>query len=163
YQYAGNEAEFHVALETKPDVVLADHTLPGFDGVAALEIVRQRDSRLPFIFVTGSLSEAEAIETFKKGATDYILKDRMSRLRPAGCGGSGTGFRGRRANPGAGGAFAASARRDPGLPVGWANPFLESERGAALRSFGRGGGRETDGAFAFRRRDAFALGLGNDF
>lgn len=65
------------------DLILADHSLPGFDGLSALRLVRERNLRIPFIFVTGSMREAEAIETFDSGATDYILKDRMSRLVPA--------------------------------------------------------------------------------
>lgn len=65
---------------TAPDLVLADYTLPGFDGLAALRIVLERCPDVPFIFVSGSLGEERAIEALKSGATDYVLKDRLQRL-----------------------------------------------------------------------------------
>lgn len=69
--------------EFLPDIILADHKLPSFDGLSALDIVREERFNIPFIFVTGSMGEEWAIETFKKGATDYVLKDRLTRLVPA--------------------------------------------------------------------------------
>ncbi len=63
-----------------PQLVLADYTLPGFDGQAALKLVLQRCPDVPFIFVSGSLGEERAIEALKSGATDYVLKDRLQRL-----------------------------------------------------------------------------------
>jgi two-component system, NarL family, sensor histidine kinase UhpB len=59
---------------------LADYTLPGFDGIAALRQVRERWPDVPFVFVSGSLGEERAIDALKSGATDYVLKDRMQRL-----------------------------------------------------------------------------------
>ncbi len=66
-----------------PDLILADHRLPSFDGLSALEIAREKCPDVPFIFVTGAMGEERAIETFKRGATDYVLKDRLARLVPA--------------------------------------------------------------------------------
>jgi len=66
-----------------PDLILADYSLPSFDGIMALEIVRGRDPVLPFIFVSGALGEELAIDLLKKGATDYVLKNRLSRLVPS--------------------------------------------------------------------------------
>jgi PAS domain S-box-containing protein len=63
-----------------PQLVLADYTLPGFDGQAALKLVLQHCADVPFIFVSGSLGEERAIEALKSGATDYVLKDRLQRL-----------------------------------------------------------------------------------
>jgi PAS domain S-box-containing protein len=63
-----------------PQLVLADYTLPGFDGQAALKLVLQHCPDVPFIFVSGSLGEERAIEALKSGATDYVLKDRLQRL-----------------------------------------------------------------------------------
>jgi PAS domain S-box-containing protein len=63
-----------------PDLVLADYTLPGFDGLAALKLVLEWRPDVPFIFVSGSLGEERAIEALKSGATDYVLKDRLQRL-----------------------------------------------------------------------------------
>jgi two-component system, NarL family, sensor histidine kinase UhpB len=68
------------AGERAPDLVLADYTLPGFDGLAALGLVLERCPDVPFIFVSGSLGEERAIEALKSGATDYVLKDRLQRL-----------------------------------------------------------------------------------
>ena len=65
------------------DLVLSDYALPGFDGLSAAEIVRVRWSMIPFILVTGSLSEQLAIDTFKCGATDCVPKRDLSRLAPA--------------------------------------------------------------------------------
>lgn len=62
------------------DLVLADYTLPGFDGLAALRLLLEHRPDVPFIFVSGSLGEERAIEALKSGATDYVLKDRLQRL-----------------------------------------------------------------------------------
>ncbi|WP_406694017.1 response regulator [Singulisphaera sp. Ch08] len=73
--------EFVAELETDSyDLILADYSLPSFDGLAALEIVRERWSQIPFIFVSGGLGEEIAIESLKQGATDYVLKQRLDRL-----------------------------------------------------------------------------------
>jgi len=70
-------------LENPPTLILSDYSLPGFDGHAALEIAQDRCPETPFIFVTGTMGEEVAIETLKSGATDYVLKTRLSRLIPA--------------------------------------------------------------------------------
>jgi signal transduction histidine kinase len=64
------------------DLVLADYKLPGFDGLEALALLRERCDYLPFVFLTGAMGEERAIESLKSGATDYVLKDRLSRLVP---------------------------------------------------------------------------------
>jgi len=75
------ERDYREALAgAPPDLVLADYTLPGFDGLAALKILLQHSPDIPFIFVSGSLGEERAIEALKSGATDYVLKDRLQRL-----------------------------------------------------------------------------------
>jgi PAS domain S-box-containing protein len=66
-----------------PDLILSDHGLPGFDGFTALAIARERCPETPFIFVTGSMGEELAIDSLRSGATDYVLKTRMSNLVPA--------------------------------------------------------------------------------
>jgi len=66
-----------------PDVILSDYSMPGFDGYAALNIAKRRRPEIPFIFVTGTMGEEVAIETLKSGATDYVLKTRLTRLAPA--------------------------------------------------------------------------------
>ncbi len=65
------------------DLIFADYSLPGFDGLSALEIAKRACPNVPFIFVSGKMGEELAIETLKSGATDYVLKDRISRLVPS--------------------------------------------------------------------------------
>jgi diguanylate cyclase (GGDEF)-like protein/PAS domain S-box-containing protein len=72
------------ALESfRPDIVLADYKLPHFDGLSALELVRERSPELPFVFVSGTMGEEFAIETLHRGASDYVLKGRLAKLGPA--------------------------------------------------------------------------------
>jgi DNA-binding NtrC family response regulator len=78
------EAEFIGSLERGGfDVILADYTLPAFDGLSALKIARQRSPHLPFIFVSGTLDEEVAIEALKNGGTDYVFKTRLARIVPS--------------------------------------------------------------------------------
>lgn len=65
------------------DLILSDYSIPGFNGIAALEIAQQRCPEVPFIFVTATMGEEVAIETLKSGATDYVLKQRLDRLVPS--------------------------------------------------------------------------------
>ena len=75
---------FLVALEQGGiDLILADYTLPSFDGLSALKLAKQLRPDVPFIFVSGTLGEEVAIEALKVGAADYVLKTRLSRLAPA--------------------------------------------------------------------------------
>ncbi|MGA2192668.1 MAG: ATP-binding protein [Nitrospirota bacterium] len=62
------------------DIIIADYMLPAFDGVMALEIAMDICPDIPYIFVSGQLGEEVAVEALKKGATDYVVKDRLSRL-----------------------------------------------------------------------------------
>ena len=78
------ELDFIQALERGGiDLILADYVLPTFDGLTALGIVRQHYCDIPFIFISGIMGEEAAIESLKSGATDYVLKHRLSRLLPA--------------------------------------------------------------------------------
>ncbi len=74
---------FLAALEGRPDVVLADYSLPQFNARAALRLLREHSAEIPFIVVTGTLGEAEAAQILADGADDYLLKDRLGRLGPA--------------------------------------------------------------------------------
>jgi signal transduction histidine kinase len=79
-----DEVNFVAALdEFKPHIVLSDLSMPGFSGQRALELLRQRDEDLPFIFVSATLGEDAAIEALRNGATDYILKQNPARLASA--------------------------------------------------------------------------------
>jgi len=78
------QAELLAAVEQGGiDLILADYTLPSFDGIAALKFAMKACPEVPFLFVSGTLGEEVAIEALKIGATDYILKTRLSRLVPS--------------------------------------------------------------------------------
>jgi diguanylate cyclase (GGDEF)-like protein len=65
------------------DLVIADHTMPGFSGVAALAVLRDHDAEMPFIFVSGTIGEDAAVAAMQIGAHDYIMKGSLKRLVPA--------------------------------------------------------------------------------
>jgi PAS domain S-box-containing protein len=79
-----NESEFLTALEPGGfDIIFAAYSLPSFHGLSALAIAQKKCPNLPFIFISGTVDEEMAIETLKSGATDYIFKNRLSKLVPA--------------------------------------------------------------------------------
>jgi diguanylate cyclase (GGDEF)-like protein/PAS domain S-box-containing protein len=67
----------------KPDAILSDFSMPGFDGLLALRIAREVTPEVPFIFVSGTIGEERAIEAIRAGATDYVLKNNLRRLGTA--------------------------------------------------------------------------------
>ncbi len=69
--------------EFRPRIVLADYSLPDFDGITALRLARERGHEMPFILVSGTVGEELAVEALKLGATDYVLKGRLERLVPS--------------------------------------------------------------------------------
>jgi signal transduction histidine kinase len=77
---AGFEAAFGPG---RFDLVLSDYSLPAYTGLQALAFVRKSDALVPFILVSGALGEERAVEALRAGATDYVLKDGLSRLEPA--------------------------------------------------------------------------------
>ena len=73
--------EFTTAVrEESWDLILADYLLPAFNGLNALDIAREEARATPFVFVSGALGEEVAVEALKRGATDYVLKDKIDRL-----------------------------------------------------------------------------------
>ncbi|HEY7531377.1 MAG TPA: response regulator, partial [Nitrospiraceae bacterium] len=75
---------FTAALkEGQIDLILADYSLPGFDGFTALTLARQHRPEVPFMFVSATIGEDLAIDAMHQGATDYILKQRLGRLVPS--------------------------------------------------------------------------------
>ncbi len=65
------------------DIILADYRLPKYDGMSALRTAREMCPDMPFIFVSGTMGEQAVIEALTRGATDYVLKQNLSRLAPA--------------------------------------------------------------------------------
>jgi signal transduction histidine kinase len=75
--------DFLAQLEKRPDLILSDFNMPGFNGLEALHLARERNPETPFIFLSGTIGEDRAIEALQHGAADYVLKDRPKRLVPA--------------------------------------------------------------------------------
>jgi PAS domain S-box-containing protein len=65
------------------DIILSDYALPQFDGMRALELLKQRGLDVPFVIVSGTIGEDVAVQALTNGAADYLLKDRITRLGPA--------------------------------------------------------------------------------
>jgi len=77
-----SEAKFLKALEHPWDVVVSDYNLPGFSGLAALELLKDKHD-IPFILVSGEIGEDTAVEAMRNGASDYLQKTQLARLVPA--------------------------------------------------------------------------------
>ena len=82
-EHVDEEGSFLEALATHPDAVIADYHLPRFSGERALALTRARDPDLPFIVVSGTIGEEMAVAVLRRGATDYLLKDRLAGLGEA--------------------------------------------------------------------------------
>jgi signal transduction histidine kinase len=78
-----SEAAFIAALDEHWDVVLSDYNLPGFSGLVALDLLKSHGNDVPFILVTGEMSEDMAVQSMRNGADDYVLKANLARLAPA--------------------------------------------------------------------------------
>jgi two-component system, NarL family, sensor histidine kinase UhpB len=76
--------EMKIALEQESyDLVISDYVMPGFGGLEALSLFRERAQPVPFIVVSGHIGEEIAVAAMKAGADDYLMKDRLARLVPA--------------------------------------------------------------------------------
>ncbi|HEY3786635.1 MAG TPA: EAL domain-containing protein [Steroidobacteraceae bacterium] len=81
---ADSEESFRSALSRfRPHLILSDFSLPGFDGLSALQIAVAEAPDVPFIFLSGTIGEERAIEALRLGAVDYVLKSNPARLVPA--------------------------------------------------------------------------------
>ncbi len=74
------ETFFKEIKDFSPDIILADYSLPQFDGISALTIAKEECPYVPFILVSGVIGEESLIEIIKSGATDFVFKQRLSRL-----------------------------------------------------------------------------------
>ena len=82
-QRIDSEPEFLRALEGDWDVVISDYNLPGFSGLVALDLLKASGLAVPFILLSGAIGEDAAVEAMRNGASDYLLKNNMTRLVPA--------------------------------------------------------------------------------
>ena len=82
-QRIDSEAAFLGALERNWDAILSDYNLPGFSGLVALDLLKASGRDVPFILVSGEIGEDTAVEAMRNGASDYLLKNNLSRLVPA--------------------------------------------------------------------------------
>jgi PAS domain S-box-containing protein len=81
YDHVSSESEFTDKLKSgKYDIILSDYNLPGYSGIAALLLSRKMCPFVPFICISGTIGEDLAVELMQLGASDYILKDSLSRL-----------------------------------------------------------------------------------
>jgi PAS domain S-box-containing protein len=83
WQHVETRSEYVAHLSTDFDVILADYNLPRFNALHALRLLQEHGLDIPFIIVTGGISEQEAIECVRQGAADYLFKDRLGRLGAA--------------------------------------------------------------------------------
>lgn len=84
YRHVMTAADFRAALEEREwDIILCDYAMPGFDAPAALEILRDSDVDVPFIIISGTIGEEVAVDALKRGASDYLLKQSLTRLGAA--------------------------------------------------------------------------------
>lgn len=82
-QRVETEADFRSALDTNPDLVIADYRLPQFDGLRALELMQRLGREIPFLLVSGSLSQEVVVEALRRGVADCLNKNRLHRLGTA--------------------------------------------------------------------------------
>jgi len=81
---ATDRAQYEAALaETRFDLIMSDYALPDYDGFAALALALERQPGVSFILISGTLSEEQAVECLRRGATDYVIKQNLKRLVPA--------------------------------------------------------------------------------
>src|SRR6202050_804015 len=83
WQCVESESAFRTALESAPDLIISDCTLPNFSGLTALSSAASEAPQTPSIFVSGSLGDARAREALSAGAADYIAKGDRTRLAAA--------------------------------------------------------------------------------
>ncbi|HEX9800496.1 MAG TPA: response regulator [Thermoanaerobaculia bacterium] len=84
FERVATELDLEAALDRGAwDVIVADFSMPGFSGRAALDIVLRRGLDTPFVFVSGTIGEDTAVEAMKAGAGDYVMKENLRRLVPA--------------------------------------------------------------------------------
>src|SRR5947208_2089785 len=83
YERVSNAVEMESALgREKWDIIISDYSVPGFNGLAALRLVKDKEVDVPFLIVSGTIGEDIAVEAMKLGAHDYLMKNNLARLVP---------------------------------------------------------------------------------
>src|SRR5579862_4440664 len=77
------EPDYRDKLLARPEIILSDFSMPEFDALRALEILKESDLDIPVIIVSGSIGEDRAVQVMLRGASDYVVKDRIGRLGQA--------------------------------------------------------------------------------
>ncbi|MEQ8188543.1 MAG: PAS domain S-box protein, partial [Candidatus Eremiobacterota bacterium] len=84
FEYVSSLTSLEKALESNRwNIIISDYSLPGFNGLAVLNMIKDRGYDIPFIMVSGTIGENLAVEIMKSGAHDYVMKDNLTRLVPA--------------------------------------------------------------------------------
>jgi PAS domain S-box-containing protein len=83
WQRVDSEPDYLACLSPSFDLILTDHAMPRFNSVRALQLLQEREWDIPFIIVSGVIDEDAAVSALKRGASDYLLKDRLARLGEA--------------------------------------------------------------------------------
>jgi DNA-binding NtrC family response regulator len=80
---AQTQEEFEEALDVfQPEIILSDYSLPHFDGITAFTIAKNKSPNVPFIIISGTIGEENAVELIKSGLTDYAVKDKLFTVPP---------------------------------------------------------------------------------
>jgi signal transduction histidine kinase len=80
WQRVEDEPGFLAHLEPPPDLICTDYSMPQFDALRVLALLRERGLDIPVIIVSGSIGEDLAVAAIRQGASDYLLKDRLARF-----------------------------------------------------------------------------------
>ncbi len=84
FEYVSSLTSLEKALESNRwDIIISDYSLPGFNGLSVLNMIKEKGYDIPFIMVSGTIGENLAVEIMKSGANDYVMKDNLTRLVPA--------------------------------------------------------------------------------
>jgi len=84
FEYVSSLTSLEKALESNRwDIIISDYSLPGFNGLSVLNMIKEKGYDIPFIMVSGTIGENLAVEIMKSGAHDYVMKDNLTRLVPA--------------------------------------------------------------------------------
>jgi PAS domain S-box-containing protein len=84
FERVWSQKEFiRLLADFQPNMIISDYFMPGFDGLTALKIAREKLPDIPFIIVTGTLNEDIAVECMRSGASDYVIKEYIKRLGPS--------------------------------------------------------------------------------